>query len=285
MAFIDGLAVRFQDLPLPSSSDLVDVINGLAVRSQDLSPPSSSDLVDVLLGQRVGVLYPDGFAAGELVGFTGVKETVVEPIVLGETDDDKKTIAFHIYTNTGLPASGAWPEGAVCVPSVSQVQTNRDLAGYVNQLGTFTHIGDASYRYTFATSEVAAGDEGNIWLRVKVPGFRTVVLRVPLRIAAPSATVIRDAVLNAARSGYITTGTVGEGVAVAVALLQGNFYMDTVTNTVNGQTVSRMRCFHTGAAAGAATPGGSGEGEFATFVVTTTYTGPNKVATHRVVQQ
>ena len=242
-------------------------------------------LVSVFPGEQVRIAYPDGYLDGEIVGFSSPRESVMEPIVLGETDDDRKTISFHIYTFTGLPASGLSGQGVTCVPVAGQVQTNRDLAGYVNSAGAFAHLGDGSYRYTFATSEVAAGDEGNIWLRVKVPGFRTVVLRVPLRIASSSATVIRDAILNAARSGHITTGTVGEGVAVAVALLQGNFYMDTVTNTVDGQTVSRMRCFHTGAAAAAATAGGSGQGEFATFLVTTTYTGPNKVATHRVVQQ
>jgi hypothetical protein len=170
------------------------------------------------------------------------------------------------------------------VPVAGQVQTNRDLAGYVNSAGAFAHLGDGSYRYTFATSEVVAGDEGNVWLRVKVPGFRTVVLRVPLRIAS-SATAIRDAIFNAARSGHVTTGTIGEGVAVAVALLHGNFYMDQVTDTSNGQTLSRIRCFHTGAATTAATSGGSGEGEFATFLVTTAYAGPNQMATHRVVQQ
>jgi hypothetical protein len=34
-----------------------------------------------------------------------------------------------------------------------------------------------------------------------------------------------------------------------------------------------------------ATPGGTGQGEFATFLVTTTYVGPNKIVTHKVVQQ
>ena len=116
-------------------------------------------------------------------------------------------------------------------------------------------------------------------------GFRTVVLRVPLRTRPPTAAALRDAVLAAARTGHITTGTIGEGVAIATALLQGNVYMDQVTNGVNGQTSARLRCFHTSADAQAATAGGSGQGEFATFIVTTEYTGNNKISEHRVVQQ
>lgn len=103
-------------------------------------------------------------------------------------------------------------------------------------------------------------------------------------IVTPAA--IATAVLDAARSGHVVLGSIGEGVALATSLLQGNYYMDNVVNSdPNGQTSARIRCFHTGAAAGAATPGGSGEGEFATFVVTTTYTGPNKINIHKVVQQ
>jgi len=104
--------------------------------------------------------------------------------------------------------------------------------------------------------------------------------------AIPSAVSIRDAVLDAARSGHVTLGSIGEAISLAAALLQGNFFIDNTDNSSpNGQTAARLRCFHTGAAAAAATAGGSGEGEFATFLVATTYTGPNKISTHRVVQQ
>jgi hypothetical protein len=102
----------------------------------------------------------------------------MEPIQPGETDDDKKTISFRIYTSLGIPASGLSGEGAVCSPVGAQLQTNRDLTGYVDSLGAFSHIGDGVYRYTFADSEVAeAGGEGNIWLRVKVSGYRTIGAR------------------------------------------------------------------------------------------------------------
>lgn len=229
--------------------------------------------------------YTEGLYDGEIFGFSSQQEDDMEPIQLGETDDDKKTVSFTIYDTNGFPASGLVGEGAVASPGVGDVQTNRDLAGYVNSTGTFAHVADGEYRYTFSNTEVATGSgEGNIWLRAKIAGFRTVVRRIPLRDIV-TATKARDAVLNAVRSGFVGTGTVGEGIAIASSLLQGNFLMDQVTNGANGQTAARIRCFHTGAATTAATNGGSGEGEFATFLITTVYSGPSKITTHRVVQQ
>lgn len=247
---------------------------------------SFTNLVVALDAVQPRSQYADGYIDGELYGFSSKIEEPMEPIQLGETDDDKKTIGFRIYDAFGFPASGNSGEGVVCSPTAGQIQTNRDLTGYINATGTFTHIADGDYRYTFSNAEVASGGgEGNIWLRVKVPNFRTRTLRVPIRNLAPQASVIRDAVLNAVRSGFVGTGTVGEGISIAASLLQGNFLMDTVTNGSDGQTAARIRCFHNGAAAGAATAGGTGQGEFATFLITTTYSGPNKIITHRVVQQ
>ena len=102
--------------------------------------------------------------------------------------------------------------------------------------------------------------------------------------ASPSA--IASAVLNSVLTGFATQGTAGDALAVAAGLLQGNFFMDNTNNTnSNGQTAARLRIFRTGTAASNATPGGTGEGEFATFDVETTYIGPNMVATHRVARQ
>lgn len=256
---------------------------GHAVRVETFLTFSTSALVTVLAGEAPRIAYEDGFADGEIVGFSSPHEHVMPPILLGETDADNRTVAFHIYTKTGLPASGIAGQGGVCTPVGAQLQVNRDLAGYVNGAGACTHVGDGEYRYTFTLAEVS-GSEGNIWLRVKVDAFRTVVLRVPLRVRPPDATTIRDAILAAGRTGFVGVGTVGEGVAIATSLLQGNFFMDQVLNGPNGQTSARVRCFHTGAAAQAATRGGAGEGEFATFIVTTLYAGPGKVLEHRVVQ-
>lgn len=105
-------------------------------------------------------------------------------------------------------------------------------------------------------------------------------------IAADAGTEIAAAILDAARTGHVILGSIGEAISLSAALLQGNFYMDEVDNSdPNGQTSARLRVFHDGATTAAATPGGSGEGEFATFVVTTTYEGVGKIVDHRVVQQ
>lgn len=97
---------------------------------------------------------------------------------------------------------------------------------------------------------------------------------------------IANAVLDALLTGHAVVGSVADGIAIAAGLLQGNFYMDQTNNTdPNGQTQARLRVFRTGAATALATDGGSGQGEFATFIVTTTYIGPNKIATHRAVRQ
>lgn len=254
--------------------------------AQDTVNVVGSSLITVVVPSQYGRMqYTEGYYEGEIFGFSSQQEDDMEPIQLGETDDDKKTISFTIYDVNGFAASGLVGGGAVVSPAVGEVQTNRDLAGYVNSTGTFAHVADGEYKYTFSNTEVASGGgEGNIWLRVKVAGFRTMVRRIPIRDIA-TATKARDAVLNAARSGFVGTGTIGEGMAIASSLLQGNFYMDQVTNGSNGQTSARIRCFHTGAATAAATAGGSGQGEFATFIVTTAYSGPGKITEHRVVQQ
>lgn len=240
---------------------------------------------EVVPSEMPHVQYLDGYIDGELIGFSSQNEEVMDPIQLGETDDDKKAISFTVYSTTGYPASGLVDGSAVASPIVGDIQTKRDLSGYVNSTGTFVHLGDGEYNYIFSNTEVASGGgEGNIWLRVKISGYKTVVRRIPVRDVV-TANKARDVILNAARSGFVGTGTVGEGIAIAASLLQGNFYMDNVTNTSNGQTAARIRCFHTGVATAAATAGGVGQGEFATFLVTTAYSGPNKITTHRVVQQ
>lgn len=104
--------------------------------------------------------------------------------------------------------------------------------------------------------------------------------------SAPSVPSIVNAILDELLSGHAVIGSVGDGIAIAAGLLQGNFLLDNTDNSnPNGQTLARIRIFRSSAAASAATPGGVGEGEFATFLVTTTYSGPNKVLTHRVVRQ
>jgi hypothetical protein len=101
----------------------------------------------------------------------------------------------------------------------------------------------------------------------------------------PSAAVIRDAILNELLSAHSVVGSVADGIAIAMGLLQGNFFMDQTDNTgPNGQTAARLRLWRSAAAMVGVTDGGTGEGEFAAFQVTTVYVSPNKVATHKVLR-
>jgi hypothetical protein len=104
--------------------------------------------------------------------------------------------------------------------------------------------------------------------------------------AIPTADAIRDAVLNDLLANHTVVGSIADGVAVACGLLQGNFYMDNVNNAdPNGQTSARLRLWRTAAEMVGVTAGGAGEGEFATFLVATTYAGLGKIVTHQVVRQ
>lgn len=98
--------------------------------------------------------------------------------------------------------------------------------------------------------------------------------------AAPTVNQIRDGILNALLSGFAIQGSVGDAIALAAGLLQGNFIMDTVTQDPSGfgQASARLRVFRDAAATNA------GTGEFATFTATTTYTGANQINVHKVVR-
>lgn len=103
--------------------------------------------------------------------------------------------------------------------------------------------------------------------------------------ASLTVSSITTAILDALLSDHAIVGSVADGIAIAASMLQGNFFMDQVGNSSNGQTAARIRCFRSGAATSAATAGGTGEGEFAIFQVVTTYVGVDQVQTHRVVRQ
>ena len=186
----------------------------------------------------------------------------------------------------------------------------RDVNTGLGRAGLTLTIGlKKSNQITFSTITPTVTDTGNGWYDLALTSAHVNTIgKAAVSITAPNASArndvvldvitadifgtaistaaqIRDAILDAARSGHVTTGTIGEGIALGTSLLQGNFYMDNIVNGPDGMTSARIRCFHTGSAVAAATSGGTGEGEFATFTVTTIYVGPNKVATHRVVQQ
>lgn len=214
-----------------------------------------------------------------------------------------------------------WATSAITLAS-GDLQYAHNRGGYVAIAGTFGHNGEGEYYYIFDPTEIANSlSDGTVAVKFVRTGYRAFIVRIPfynpngglalttdvtsaqtainahtdsavasaqtaIIAAIPTTTQIATAILDAARSGHVVLGSIGEGIALAASLLQGNFYIDNTNNTdPNGQTAARIRCFHTGTAAAAATPGGSGQGEFATFLVTTSYTGPNQIASHRVVQQ
>lgn len=191
---------------------------------------------------------------------------------------DLAILGTHVDTYGKMPLSVAAPNA----------MTRSDIVLDVIAANVFT---DSVRAGLTALPNAAAEAAGGLYTRGSGAGqiHQTTNGRIDADVLSAGGTSvadIRDAILDAARSGHVTLGTVGEGIAIATSLLQGNFYMDQTNNTnPNGQTSARIRCFHTGSAAAAATPGGSGEGEFATFVVTTTYSGPSKITDHRVVQQ
>jgi len=127
---------------------------------------------------------------------------------------------------------------------------------------------------------------GGVTARCPVSGVASFNILTRNTDDLPLAPAIAAAVLDDLLTAHAVVGSVGDAIAVAAGLLQGNFYMDQTNNTdPNGQIFARLRVFRTGAATALATDGGSGQGEFATFNITTTYTGPNKIATHRAVRQ
>lgn len=105
-------------------------------------------------------------------------------IKIGETNADRKTVFFEIYTSDGLLASGgadANYEGTLAVAAGATLEVENNLLGWTAKAGTFGHHGDGEFYYTFANAEVAVGQvEGTIAFRFQKTGFRNVVARVPL---------------------------------------------------------------------------------------------------------
>jgi hypothetical protein len=160
-----------------------------------------------------------------------------------------------------------------------------------DQIGTIAGSGDTVVYTADLALTNSYTSAGIVRIRFSNTGLTTATLATDrlllgYTVLPMTATQVANAVLDDLMTSHSTGGSIGEGIAIASGMLQGNFYMDNVVNTnPNGQTSARIRLFRTGIATAAATPGGIGEGEFATFLITTTYTGPNKIAVHKVVKQ
>lgn len=105
--------------------------------------------------------------------------------------------------------------------------------------------------------------------------------------SAISPTIIANAVWNAMQADHTLAGSFGDAVQRIVALQKENYFIDQMTYNTQGLMLSgRIRLFRTKAAALAATDGGAGEGEFATYSFTSTETPgePCKARTARSVR-
>jgi hypothetical protein len=105
--------------------------------------------------------------------------------------------------------------------------------------------------------------------------------------SAISPTIIANAVWNAMQADHTLAGSFGDAVQRIVALQKENYFIDQMTYNTQGLMLSgRIRLFRTKAAALAATDGGTGEGEFATYSFTSTETPgePCKARTARSVR-
>lgn len=98
---------------------------------------------------------------------------------------------------------------------------------------------------------------------------------------------IADAVWNAMQTDHTIAGSFGDLVRRVVALQKENYFIDQMNYNIQGlMTSGRIRLFNTKAEALAATDGGTGEGEFATYSFDTTETvgAPERAKTARSVR-
>lgn len=180
--------------------------------------------------------------------------------------------------------------------AAGEVETFTLTLGWVEADNDAGELGAGSGNYYYPFSQDETNDDTIIGVRLMKVGYVTQYFWCPITVNSvdslaqavatlPSVASIRDAVLNALLENHTIVGSVADGIAIAAGLLQGNFFMDNTAHDANGQTSARMRIWRSAAAMGTPTPGAAGlEGAFAAFLVTTTYSGPNKIATHTVAR-
>jgi hypothetical protein len=244
---------------------------------------------------------PAALVSGRMSSYVGAADAAVVPtpttIAALQTDTDDIQTRLPAALVSGRMSSYVGAADATVVPTPATIaaiqadtdnlQTRVPAALVGGRMDSYVGAADATVVPTAAGIADAVLEE-RVSDHTGVSGSLAAIVNTTNNnvAALPSSSTIVNAILNAARSGHVIVGSIGEAIALSAALLQGNFYMDNVDNSdPNGQTAARIRVFSDGTAAAAATPGGTGEGEFATFVVATTYTGLGKVSDHRVVQQ
>lgn len=90
-----------------------------------------------------------------------------------------------------------------------------------------------------------------------------------MSLSAAQMDAVADALLDRVLAGHFISDSVGEALTLIRGLVQQNYMVDTtVFNAAGLMTSSRFRIFESGVQVDAATDGGTGEGEIATFSVT-----------------
>lgn len=261
----------------------------------------------------------DGVAIFEQVANIGVTSAALNITAISRTittgtevgvlaNSDTLDGVFHTFTDVagvidfyyqfdisavpnGIGVTAQWEGYLNTAPNTMKVYAWNWISLAWDQLGTIMGSGDTDVyagNFTLTNSNTSAG---LVRIRFANTGLTTATfatdrILMGYTVLPMTTTQIAASVLDALMTSHNVGGSVGESIAIAAGLLQGNFYMDNTVNTdPNGQTSARIRIFRDGPTTNLATPGGVSEGEFATFLLTTTYTGPNKIAVHKAVKQ
>lgn len=218
----------------------------------------------------------------------------------------KEPIEVQLFDQFGQPLAGKtdiyvrirrhqddlyydWSDDTFKAPG-SVVQMNEVLqeisATYspgIYRLNTVTHVRG------WDTSLITNGGNTDVYeiTIVQVGGTDAVGLPVGYELHVDPAGNIAAAIWDAAQSDHTIAGSFGDLLRRVAALQKENYFIDQMTYNPQGLMLTgRIRLFVTKAAALAATDGGVGEGEFATYSFDTTETvgSPERARTARSVR-
>jgi len=198
---------------------------------------------------------------------------IADDFLLDWTDDHLKTPASVIQRL--LPLSEI---SATYHPGLYRLNTWPHTNG-LNLSAIVNHGVDDIYDVTIFQSGGTDAAGLPLGFEMKVGDLADKIAGLPTNVA--------DAVWDAMQTDHTLAGSFGLLLQRIVALQKENYYIDNMTyNTQGLMLTGRIRLFTTKATALAATPGGSGEGEFATYSFdTTSISGkPERAATARSVR-
>lgn len=153
-----------------------------------------------------------------------------------------------------------------------------DTANHVKGLDTSKFVGadpDDVYEITIRDSANRAADLPT-GFEIKTGALADKINGLPTNVA--------QAVWDALQADHKVAGSFGDMMRRIVALQKEHYFIDNTTYNNEGLLLSgRIRLFETKTAANNATYGGSGEGEFATYTLTTTPKTARPEQAHTVV--